>query len=407
MVAKLRSPFPKVPHKQPLRKFSKAEYSNRLKRVKEKMKKEDLDVLLISGNSTFYGCGWANVRYLTNFTGTLDDVAYVIVPMAGDPALIVSEVHVVADRAYIISTLDDIRFSTPLAYVENIVEVLAENKCTSGKLGIVAPNEYTSIPYNHLNALMKELPKITVSDETELLLSIRRIKSEAEIQSIVGASKLCDIAAESLCNGIRAGMTESDLFAIVEETVVSNGGELPFFSIICSTPTLRPTVYFPHPQAYGRRLRSGDIVIAEIGPKYADGYGAQVSVTAALGKPPNEYYSIFETALESYENVTDNLRSGSSLEKLLLVGEAPMKRNRLIRVAPLFHGYGLSLEQPYVGLSKSWGQRVSKLESNMTGAVESHPVNRGRITVRVGSTYLVTSGSPKRLTKFEPQIFVS
>ena len=57
MVAKLRSPFPKVPHKQPLRKFSKAEYSNRLKRVKEKMKKEysvveELHLTIINSDQT-------------------------------------------------------------------------------------------------------------------------------------------------------------------------------------------------------------------------------------------------------------------------------------------------------------------------------------------------------------------
>ncbi|MFQ6010903.1 MAG: aminopeptidase P family N-terminal domain-containing protein [Nitrososphaerales archaeon] len=73
--------------KTPFHQFSKNEYKQRWDRMREFMRKQGLQCLLIAGGNTGWLKGWTNVRYVSEYIGSQEANCFVVFPLEGDPAI--------------------------------------------------------------------------------------------------------------------------------------------------------------------------------------------------------------------------------------------------------------------------------------------------------------------------------
>lgn len=112
------------------------------------------------------------------------------------------------------------------------------------------------------------------------LLRLRSVKSDAEMEAISKAQKICDMAYERLLGNMRKGMTERQTAALLEFYLTDFGSEgVPFPTVVLSGENtakqyLKPT---------DRAIREGDFIILEFGAIY-DGYCAGMCRTIAAGE---------------------------------------------------------------------------------------------------------------------------
>ncbi len=386
------SPFPQ---------FSPDEYARRYREVRSVMRGRGLDALLIAGNSASWNRGWCNIRYLSGFVGSHEQISYALVPLEGDPTLIIggANLHRAGER----SVVGDVRGGTD--YAGLIVERLAELGLGNATIGTVGVDRFTGLPENHMIVLRRSFPGARFQDVTDTFNGIRAVKSAEEVQSIERAAGICDAGFVAAVEQVVPGMTEFDVFAIMQGAMFRKGGEGPFMTLIASASMETPAAKFPRPYPTSRVIGTGDIIINEAAPKCHDGYGAQGSRPITLGKPNRRYADMFKAALDLYHSTVDALRVGNT-DQDVLAGRRIIENSGYELQAPLLHGYGLSLEEPIIGLTY-WPVVPTVFKPGTVVVVESSlRIPNMECGLHFGDTYVIEESGARRLTGLPKEILV-
>ncbi len=247
--------------------FSKQEYERRRNLVREFMRQETLDCLVIGGGpyhwSAGYGVGW-----LTGHTREWHSMAvYVAFPLDGEPTLIYSMggSHLEAVRRKVNVGISDVRSSRRGHFGEVIVDRIKELGFEKGNIGITDcdPKFHDYPPINQIEVIRKGLPEASFRFVHGLFHRLWSVKSDEEIHAMERAGQLCDEAFKAMAKKARPGVKEHELRAIVAETIMRGGGDFNFI-IIGSTPMSNPKMFFGNPHPSGRILQKGDIILNEL-----------------------------------------------------------------------------------------------------------------------------------------------
>jgi len=113
--------------------------------------------------------------------------------------------------------------------------------------------------------LEERFPQITVRDCSELIWSLRVIKSPAEIALMRKAGRIAVKAHTELIKSTRPGMYEYELAALYEYYCKKEGAQdLAYYMIICSAENHAYVHYYEH----DRKLEDGDFLVIDVGPDY-------------------------------------------------------------------------------------------------------------------------------------------
>jgi len=399
--------------------FSDKEYARRYEVVKAGMEKNGIDCLLIGGSA--YGVmhpGLAEIVYLTNVNYYGWFGAYLIVPKNGEPTLLLNEVgyspneeisRISRDsldegRGYVedASVIKDMRGCPLPDFPSAIADRVKSLGYSNGVIAV--PGGPDSWSVNFKNAMVHSLPDAKFTDDPNILLNAKIIKSSEEIESIKKASRLADLSAEVLSEELKPGITEAEVFAKVEHTIAINGGlSRSVWFMGFTTPTSKPTTYCHHIMPYNNTLLRGDMFQCEIIPAWIDNYRAHVDCSFVLGEPaqPAAYTKMNDVCLDAYNAVLKKLKPGVTHAEILEAGDKPIKDAGYVRAAPLVYGMGLSLDG-FVGLPKDW-PLLPPIEAGMALKIISHVYDRKtNVCVRTGAGFLITSSGSERLTTFPP-----
>jgi len=135
---------------------------------------------------------------------------------------------------------------------------------------------------------------------------LRVIKDESEIDILAEACRITDAAFAAGESALKAGMTELELVAILNEAMRSNGGEGPGFSTIVASG---PHAARPHHAPGDRKIEPGEPVIIDMGAEYR-GYRADLTRTICAGTPTPELISVYNLVLGAHEAALAAIRSG-------------------------------------------------------------------------------------------------
>jgi Xaa-Pro aminopeptidase len=375
--------------------FTREEGLGRWKRIRELMHDLEIDCLLIGGSTYNYRSGYGDIRYVSNAIPNSDD-AYLVFPYDGDPVLyvwsILSQYH--CEKTSWIEVDHCQSTQNGHTYPQVLSQKIKGLGLEKGRFGIV--DQYSWFVYAY-ERLKERLPLATFVDAGEILRTVRRLKSPAELEYVRKAAELADIGWEALKDAVRPGATKFELIAEMECAMVKNGAEVGGMNLL-DVKEWPDGWGFPLGGSY-RKLKKGDIVNSEITPCYG-GYYAQLVRPISIGEPPDDFYDLFEVHKDIYKNAVKELHPGNIAQEIEeKIGSAvTARRSDLSFASPGFQMLDNMFRPPlYLGeFQPSMVFMVHAITFPQQADIDKRKGHGGHM---IGDTYVVTDKVPERLTK--------
>lgn len=383
--------------------FSAAEFTRRHDLARAFMAAHDLDCLLISGSGALWERGWANVRWMSNYIGTMELDAFVIFPREGEPTLAILGLNARLPDRVARSIIPDVRGALNTAGI--LVRRLTELGLQTGHIGIIKPAPWLSLPRDHHDALTEAFPTARFSEYSDEFWTMRLVLSDEEIACLEEAGRIGDNAVQAVIDGLRPGMREKDLFRLIYDAMARDGGEIPTMVLACAESMHHPVSGFQRPRPIDREIQTGDVLLMEIGAREGHGYEAQTGKPIVFGPPTPEYEDLLDVMFQAYDQVTKALRPGCTAADLRAAGQIIVDRGYQV-VAPLVHGVFNPIDAgPFVGTSHRPDKDVT-LAPNMACCVEIHPCSADvRKGVFIGDTFIITPDGARSVNHLPPRLY--
>jgi len=382
-----------------------AERDRRWQRVRELMRREKLDGLLVGGFR-------AREMYESYLSDDYNE-GCVLFPLEGAPIVVtwaplrVKRAQWSAQRGHPL-WIEDYRAAASGTAVADLVR---EMGLAQARLGIVglrsqAPTEqYGSIPAGFWMDFSAGLPQAQMQDFSEPFSDLMLVKSPEEIAQMRHAAAAAEAACKVVAELADVGVGEEEVFAEATAEMLRHGIGLRYPMIVMNSG--------PHTLSWGpprwttrgeapRTLERGDLLQMELMPLCGN-QEAQVQMTVALDPIDAISQRCEQVALASYDAGLRALRPGLSVAELLAVMQEPLKTAGCWGYTPLVHSVaphflagntlvnreGVNLGVRLAGPPRAIN-RPRVIEAGMVFAFEPNACI-GEHRVNIGGTVLVTA----------------
>jgi Xaa-Pro aminopeptidase len=242
---------------------------------------------------------------------------------------------------------------------------------------------------------------IQVVDGQEIAERARCRKSEDEITCMKASIAACETGLRNLEAALKPGITESDLFAILQSTNIALGGE--YLETRLLTSGLRTNPWFQETSL--KSIEAGEMVALDtdmIGPY---GYFADMSRSflCGTGKASGAQQALYQMAFDQIHYNMELLRPGASFREIAEKSWAMPDQYLPHRYMSLVHGAGLGGEYPYIPYKQDFDVKGydGLIEANMLLCVESFiGSERGGEGVKLEQLIQVTPNGAVPLTTY-------
>jgi Xaa-Pro aminopeptidase len=341
--------------------FSDAELGRRFGLVRELLGRESVEALLLHGGPSSAG----PVHYLSGYLPIRP--TWMLFALDG-PSTLFLHFHNHVPNARAVSVVEDVRCYWPSA-PGAVAEELRRRGLERAAIGVAGLA--TSIPHGQFEQLRRLLPEARLVDLGRALDRIRWVRSEEELGWLRRSAELTDRACELLEAGIRPGLSEHDLVALIHQAFLPEGGQAGLH-FVAATSMTEPDRFAPWQFPSGRVLRRGDAVITEITVSWWS-YGAQIHRPFAVAAEPTaRYLELFGTALECFRRVGATLRAGATSQQVVDAAEVIAERGFTV-FDSVVHGEGG--RNPELGIGGSAHTLEPWIfEENQVMVVQPNPV---------------------------------
>ncbi len=197
-----------------------------------------------------------------------------------------------------------------------------------------------------LGTHLLEAEGIAIVEGQEVAHLARLIKTPEEIAAVRQSVAVCQTGIRRMRDATRPGMTEQEIWAILHQTNIEQGGEWIETRLLSSGPRTNPW----YQEAGSRRVELGDMISLDsdlIGPH---GYGADISRswTVGDGRPNDEQRRLYSLAHEQVRRNSELFQPGRSFFEVAdLAWRLPEPFDRFEQPA-IAHGTGLCNEFPLI-----------------------------------------------------------
>lgn len=362
--------------------ISLQEYKRRYAGIRELMKKEEMDCLLVVGLADDFNRG--NIRYITGSGRG----GCCIFPLEGAPVFLVgpnqSSSPKMRKTAGALDLLDLRETSDP---VEQVKKELS--RFYKGNLIGIVGMACISVP---MYLEVKEQFHDRLVDSMGIFEQLRVIKSTEEIEKMRIASSIADDIYALLRETIHPGLSDYEIYGQVKKTIYEMGCEYSFDLIDAEGSKMNMT-FWPT----GERLNANGTLFMEITPAY-EGYYAQLPVTLPIGKYSpliRKMVGVWKQADKAALNI---LQPGTKVSDIYHALINTVRDNGYI--SPLRPGHSIGLD-----VLEFWSITESNttiLKPGMTLAI--HPsimTEIGGDACGMGYTYLITDTAAEKLSKVD------
>jgi Xaa-Pro aminopeptidase len=278
--------------------FSDAELDRRHKAFYGLMDQEDVEAVLVYGSGRYA----SDVYWLSDWPSSRE--AYLLMQNGKEPVILM-QLFNHYPMAKVMSWIKDVRWAGANT-TNSVVNLMRERGLESKRIGLVG-----AISYQVYNKLRDAYPGASFVDLGGKLRMMRTIKSPEEIERIHLASKLTDQSIEALAAGLRAGIREDEIAAIIEPVYLKAGGYAGIH-FMSSMPMRDPDFPVPAQFQSSRKLNKGDALITEISGAYS-GYSGQIHRTFSIGEGPTpEWQRMHEAAVEAFDVLCRVIKDGAT-----------------------------------------------------------------------------------------------
>ena len=184
-----------------------------------------------------------------------------------------------------------------------ISEILSEMDC---KHLLVESSKMTVSTYNSLKGVLKSISISTDTTLDSLINTLRSIKAENEVDSIIKAQRIAEDAFNHILKYIKVGVTEKEIALELDFYMLRNGGEgLSFETIAVSGKNSS----MPHGVPSNKKIENGDFITMDFGT-IINGYHSDMTRTVAVGFVTDEMKKIYNAVLNAQKNCLNNIKAG-------------------------------------------------------------------------------------------------
>jgi Xaa-Pro dipeptidase len=323
--------------------LSTKERDRRWRRVRELMKDEGVDCMVIFGLKD----GEQYDGYLTNDrTGgvTIFPLEGEMVQLYWHPQYMVG--HLESSLRGEESWVSDVRLGTTGA---GVVEVLRERGYDRANIGVVGVAMFGVgqvegyVPYSTWTYILTNLPHAKFHELSLAFAQLVSVKSDEEMRLVRRSAQIGELASETMMKVTRPGVSESEIYAAVMYDLFVNGAN--GLNAAYATPLLLhsgpdnpswgPPIWLIRGQR-PRTVQKGDVVQAEIFPRYGAMY-TQVQMSIAIEPVDSLNKGCAAIARRSYEAGLRALRPGKPFGDVVEAMEEPLKQAGAWHLTPLIH----------------------------------------------------------------------
>jgi len=371
--------------------FKKEEFLERKSKVIEKLKKQNLDGLLMFRQESMY--------WLTGY----DTFGYVyfqclILTLKGDLVLLTRAPDL--RQAENTSIIKDIRIwidkekSNP---ANELKKILSELGLENSNLGV----EYEAYGLTGRNALklnnsLKNFAKLY--DQSELVSLLRVIKSPAEIIYVRKAAELADRAMEAAWKYSHAGVNESKILSEMQGVIFNGGGDYPANEFIIGSGKNALLCRY---QSEKRKLDKTDQLSIEWAGTYKH-YHSAMFRTIPIGKVNEKQKKMYSVCFESLKACENKLKPGNKIGDVFdahakIFDEMGYKKSRM-------NACGYSMGATFAPNWMDWPMLYTGNPFILTQGMVffMHMIlmdSENQLAMNLGETYLVTDSGNERLGK--------
>jgi Xaa-Pro aminopeptidase len=329
-----------------LPKFSRDERTRRWGRVRELMRRQQLDAIIGLPNQSHWDQFQADTRYLTHIGGHQTEVAMVF-PTSGDATAFVRGSNEVEWWNIAQDWIQDIRI-TRRSWGEPVIERMKELKLDQARIGISGLSGLLRAPEGTvvtgiIDKVRSAFPRAQFENATELLQEARSVKGPEEVAWIERAAGILDKVCEMILAKAKPGVTENEMVATIWHTIIANGGDYPsmtHWGAGVGVPWACRIA--PH-----RPLEAGDMINTELEAKYG-GYIAQTVQAACLGKIPGELTRAFEASVKVFEELVQFMKPGVPFRAVVTHYRKLVQESGHTPKGMLLHGRGIGEDRPQI-----------------------------------------------------------
>ena len=385
--------------------FARAEYEQRLKKIRVEMQRRGLDLLIVNDV--------ANQHYITAYDGwSFYTPQVVLVPIEDEEPVWIGRAMDAAGglltawmkRENIVGFPEDHVQRADRHPMDWIAQWITQKGWGNRRIGIELEAYYFS-PKGHAR-LVAGLPNAKFHDADLLVNWIRAVKSPAEIAYLRKASVLAEAAVSKAYEVIAPGVRECDAIAQIQATQVA--GAKDFAGDITALP---PTILggenasAPHIMWSDRRFGADETIALELAG-VCRRYAAGLARTMQLGKMPQRVVDVAKAVLEGMDAVLATTRPGIFAEDVEAAWRKVIARHGLKKESRI--GYSIGVAYP-----PDWGEHTISLRPGDKTVLEPGNVVHCILGmwmegwgIEVSETILVTDKGNETLTKFPRDIHV-
>jgi Xaa-Pro dipeptidase len=333
--------------------FEKSEFKNRLKRTKEKMDEQGLEVLLATHP--------ANMNYVTGYDGWSFYVHQGVLIFIDREQPIWFGREQDSNGARITTWLDNENIiGYPDDYVQSLIkhpmdfmsDILKDLGYESSNIGVEMDNYYFTP--RALNSIKENLPKTTVKDANRLIPLVRQIKSKQELKYMKMASRIVEKTMQTAIDEIDEGVREGDAAGKVYQAQISGTKDFTgdYNAIAPIMPSAERTTT-AHLTWTDRKYQKGDVVLLELaGSKYK--YHAPLSRTLYIGDPPKDLSDIAKVVVDGLNKTLDFIEPGVTCEEVEEKWRESISGSKVVKESRVGYSYGLNYPP-------DWGEHTASL----------------------------------------------
>ena len=369
--------------------FSDGEIATRHQTVYKLMEQENVDALLIYGSGRYA----SDVYWLSDWPSSRE--AYVLFQTGKEPVILL-QLFNHFPMARVMSIIKDVRWAGANT-TNSLLDLIRERGLESKKIGIVG-----SLPYQVYLRMAEKFPGAGFSDLSNKLRMLRTIRSAEEIDRIRHASELTDDSIEALASGLKPGMREDEIAALIEPAYLKRGGYAGIH-FMSSMPMRDPDFPVPAQFQSSRKLQKGDCLITEISGAYS-GYSGQIHRTFSIGEGPTpQWQKMHDAAVEAFEVLANVIKDGATTTEAEEAAEI-IHRRGYSTYDDLVHGVN---QYPPIFQTKTRKRHESKemvFRENMVIVIQPNLITEDeKMGLQFGETLVVTKKGCETLNAYPRQ----
>ncbi|MFH1107282.1 MAG: Xaa-Pro peptidase family protein [Candidatus Micrarchaeota archaeon] len=331
-----------------------------------------------------------NFFYSTGIGGGVFEASYCAVfPDGGGTAIVPALERAIAER----ELPPNINLE---CYSDNSGFEAALKKALAGKKSIGLNFDYLKMgAYRRITGLLG--PR-KFADVSEAVRAARLVKEPAEISLIREACRISEEALSAVLEGrgVRKGTTETQLAARLDYEMSSRGGQPAFHTIVAFGANSAE----PHHTPGNRRLKAGDIVLADFGARRKR-YCSDTTRVMSCGRPGARIREMHEAVLEARRRALGAATPGGDAAAVHDAARDAIDARGFTGKFIHSTGHALGLE---VHDGPGFSSHHFRLEKGMVFTVEPGIYVRGTGGIRIEDDIVIGGPKPRILTRFPREI---